>query len=188
MSSLHLFYSCLPADLLGWNIPFILWTLWCTMWCVCGAEILRNHVVAVRLFLTKYACFKGTQIPFVVAQLIILGIVSSLDKKDVIGVRETIIWCTSIGGLAISNSNTWGRYSYTTAAEKESQRWWNHCFMHSYFFQLSVLMRGTCTQLFSGPWIGAVAVFIEWNKNIAPKWQSALWRSYWWCTFLLFFL
>lgn len=48
-------------------------------------------MVAVRLFLTKYACFKGTQIPFVVAQLIILGIVSSLDKKDVIGVRETII-------------------------------------------------------------------------------------------------
>lgn len=35
---------------------------------------------------------------------------------------------------------------------------------------------GTCTQLFF--WAldrgCAVAVFMEWNKNIAPKWQSAL--------------
>lgn len=58
-------------------------------------SILSIHMVAVRLG----SCFKGTEIPFVVVDLIVLGVTVSVGKKDEDDVRRLLLmhfnWWTS---------------------------------------------------------------------------------------------
>lgn len=79
---------------------------------------------------------------------------------------------TSAGELAVPESDTWRQLGYTEGIAAMMKSLF-------YAFVLLPVVRSnggnTYTTVFWALDRGcAVAVFMEWNKNIAPKWQSAL--------------